>query len=102
MPAADEELFGPVAAIIAVPDAAPALRTANASAYGLGASLFTRNRRKGATLARELEAGSVFINDLVRSCPELPFGGIKSSGYGRELGAWGAKAFVNTKTLWSA
>lgn len=102
MPAADEELFGPVAAIIAVPDAAAALRTANASAYGLGASLFTRNRRKGATLARELEAGSVFINDLVRSCPELPFGGIKSSGYGRELGAWGAKAFVNTKTLWSA
>jgi len=102
MAAADEELFGPVAAILTVPDAAAAVRTANASAYGLGATLFTRHRRRGLALARELEAGSVFINELVRSCPELPFGGVKASGYGRELGAWGAKAFVNIKTLWTA
>lgn len=102
MAAADEELFGPVAAIMTVPDAAAAVRLANASAYGLGATVFTRDRQRGLALARELEAGSVFVNDLVRSCPELPFGGIKASGFGRELGAWGAKAFVNVKTLWSA
>lgn len=100
MPAFDEELFGPVAAIITVRDAAEAVKVANASAYGLGAALFTRNRARARQLAREIEAGCVFINDFVRSSPELPFGGVKDSGHGRELGAWGARAFVNVKTLW--
>lgn len=100
MPAFDDELFGPVAAVIPARDAADAVQLANASPYGLGATLFTRNRARAARLARELEAGSVFINDFVRSSPELPFGGVKESGYGRELGGWGARAFTNVKTIW--
>jgi succinate-semialdehyde dehydrogenase/glutarate-semialdehyde dehydrogenase len=101
MPAYEEELFGPVAAIIPVRDPAEAIRVANHSTFGLGASLFTRNRTAARTLARQIEAGSVFVNDLVRSSPELPFGGIKDSGYGRELGGWGSRAFVNVKTVWT-
>ncbi len=100
MPAFDEELFGPVAAIIAARDAADAVRIANTSVYGLGAALFTRNRPRARRLVREIEAGSVFVNDFVRSSPELPFGGVKESGYGRELGAWGVRSFVNVKTIW--
>ena len=99
MPAFDEELFGPVAAIIAVRDAAEAVRMANRSAFGLGASVFTRSRVRARRIAHELETGAVFINDFVRSMPELPFGGVKESGYGRELGQWGARAFVNVKTI---
>ena len=102
MPAFDEELFGPVAAIVPVRDAAEAVRLANASPYGLAATVFTRNRTRARRLARELEAGAVFINDFVRTTPELPFGGVKQSGHGRELGAWGARAFVNVKTVWEA
>jgi succinate-semialdehyde dehydrogenase/glutarate-semialdehyde dehydrogenase len=102
MPAYDEELFGPVAAIIAVRDTAEAIRVANDSVYGLGAALFTRNRSRARKLARQIQAGCVFVNDFVRSSPELPFGGIKDSGYGRELGGWGARAFVNVKTVWEA
>ena len=103
MPAYDEELFGPVAALITAKDEADALRIANDTPYGLGAALFTRNRRRGATLARErLDAGMVFVNDFVRSDPTLPFGGIKQSGIGRELGAFGLREFVNIKTLWIA
>ena len=102
MPAYEEELFGPVAAIIAVRDTAEAIRVANASVFGLGASLFTRDRGQARELARQIEAGCVFINDFVRSTPELPFGGIKESGHGRELGSWGARAFVNVKTIWAA
>lgn len=100
MPAYDEELFGPVAAIIPVRDEAEAVRVANDSAYGLGAAIFSRNRRHARELAAQLEAGMVFINDSVRSDPTLPFGGIKQSGYGRELGQLGIHAFVNIKTLW--
>ena len=102
MPAFDEELFGPVAAIIAVRDADEAVRVANASRFGLGASVFTRNAARARRIARELECGAVFINDFVRSTPELPFGGVKESGHGRELGQWGARAFVNVKTVCEA
>lgn len=102
MPAYDEEIFGPVAAIIAVRDEAEAIRVANDSRFGLGASLFTGNRARARRLIPQIESGCVFVNDFVRSCPELPFGGIKESGYGRELGAWGARAFSNVKTVWGA
>lgn len=96
----DEEVFGPVAAIIAVKDEAEAIRVANHSVYGLGASLFTRSRARARRIVPQLEAGCVFINDFVRSAPELPFGGVKQSGFGRELGGWGARAFLNVKTVW--
>jgi succinate-semialdehyde dehydrogenase/glutarate-semialdehyde dehydrogenase len=102
MPAFDEELFGPVAAIVPVRDAAAAVRLANATPYGLAATIFTRNLARARRLAREIEAGAVFINELVRTTPELPFGGTKASGHGRELGAWGARAFVNVQTIWEA
>lgn len=100
MPAYDEEIFGPVAAIIPVRDEAAAIATANDSIFGLGAAIFSRDRRRAAALAEQLEAGMVFHNDFVRSDVHLPFGGIKQSGYGRELGPHGVRAFVNVKTLW--
>ena len=101
MPAYDEELFGPVATIISAKDEADALRIANDTPYGLGAALFTRDRRRGETLARErLDAGMVFVNDFVRSDASLPFGGVKDSGFGRELSEFGIHAFVNIKTVW--
>jgi succinate-semialdehyde dehydrogenase/glutarate-semialdehyde dehydrogenase len=99
MPAADEELFGPVAAIIAARDEADAIALANASTYGLGAAVFTRDRRRARRVAAQLAAGCVFINDFVRSDPTLPFGGVKQSGYGRELAEWGLRSFVNAKTI---
>ncbi|HTJ78961.1 MAG TPA: NAD-dependent succinate-semialdehyde dehydrogenase [Rariglobus sp.] len=100
MPAYDEELFGPVAAIISAKDERDAIRIANDTAYGLGAALFTRDTRHGEALAREhLDAGMVFVNDFVRSDASLPFGGIKSSGIGRELSEFGIHAFVNIKTV---
>jgi succinate-semialdehyde dehydrogenase/glutarate-semialdehyde dehydrogenase len=102
MPAYGEELFGPVAAIIPVRDEAEAVAVANDSPYGLGAAIFSRDRRRARELAHELEAGMVFINDFVRSDPSLPFGGVKQSGFGRELGITGLRAFVNVKTIWSA
>lgn len=102
MPAFAEEMFGPVAAIIAVRDAAEALRVANDSPYGLAATVFTSNPATARQFAQEIAAGSVFINELARSTPELPFGGIKASGFGREMGAWGARAFVNVKTIWDS
>lgn len=95
----DQEVFGPVASIIAVRDEAAAVRVANDSPFGLAASVFTRNRARATRVARQLDAGAVFVNDFVRSMAELPFGGVKESGFGRELGAWGARAFVNVKTL---
>ena len=100
MPAYDEELFGPVAAIISVRDEEQAVAVANDSIYGLGAGIFTRDRRRGRELAGRIESGQVFINEAVRSDPTLPFGGVKQSGYGRELALWGLRAFVNTKTIW--
>ena len=95
----DQEVFGPVAAIIAVRDEAAAIRAANDSPFGLAASVFTRSRARATRVATQLDAGAVFVNDFVRSMAELPFGGVKESGFGRELGAWGARAFVNVKTL---
>jgi len=99
MPAYDEELFGPVAAIIEARDEDDAVRIANDSIFGLGAAVFTRDLARGERVARRLEAGSTFVNALVASDPRLPFGGIKESGYGRELGAYGIKEFVNVKTV---
>ena len=101
MPAYDEELFGPVASLIRVVDEAEALRVANDSPFGLGAAVFTKDTARGERIARfELEAGSCFVNDFVRSDPRLPFGGVKESGYGRELGPFGIREFVNIKTVY--
>jgi len=101
MPAFDEELFGPAAAIVGVPDEEAALRAANDSAYGLGAAIFTRDAARGARLAEgALQAGCCFVNALVKSDPRLPFGGIKDSGYGRELASFGIREFVNVKTVY--
>jgi succinate-semialdehyde dehydrogenase/glutarate-semialdehyde dehydrogenase len=101
MPAYDEELFGPVAAIIPVRSTKAAIKVANDSVYGLGSAVFTRNIEEGTRIAaEELEAGSAFVNAFVKSDPRLPFGGIKESGYGRELGVQGIREFVNVKTVW--
>jgi succinate-semialdehyde dehydrogenase/glutarate-semialdehyde dehydrogenase len=100
MPAYDEELFGPVAAIIEATDEADAVRIANDSVFGLGAAVFTKDPARGERVARELEAGCTFVNTLVASDPRLPFGGIKESGYGRELGTYGIREFMNAKTVY--
>lgn len=100
MAAGCEETFGPVAAIMRVKDTEEAIALANSLDYGLGAGLWTQNTQEGERLARRIEAGAVFINGLVASDPRYPFGGIKQSGYGRELGAHGAREFTNIKTVW--
>jgi succinate-semialdehyde dehydrogenase/glutarate-semialdehyde dehydrogenase len=100
MPAYDDEIFGPVASLIKAMDEKDALRIANDSQFGLGASLWTKNITKAKELASKIESGSVFINGMVKSDPRLPFGGIKNSGYGRELSHYGIKEFVNIKTVW--
>ena len=101
MPAYNEELFGPVASVIKVKDEKEAIETANDTVFGLGAAVFTQDLNKGEEIAREkLEAGCCFVNNFVKSDPRLPFGGIKESGYGRELSAFGIQEFVNIKTVY--
>jgi succinate-semialdehyde dehydrogenase / glutarate-semialdehyde dehydrogenase len=100
MCAYDEELFGPVAIVLRARDEADALRIANDSRFGLGASVWTRDIKRGERFARRLQAGSCFVNGIVKSDPRLPFGGVKDSGYGRELSVHGIREFVNIKTVW--
>ena len=100
MPVFDEEVFGPVAPVIIVRDAMEAVALSNLSNFGLGVSLFTRDAEKARSMIPEFDEGSVFINSLVKSDPRLPFGGIKGSGYGRELALQGIREFVNIKTVY--
>jgi succinate-semialdehyde dehydrogenase/glutarate-semialdehyde dehydrogenase len=100
MPAYDEETFGPVAAIIVAKDEDDAVRVANDTVFGLGSAVFTRDLSRGEAVARRLQAGCAFVNAGVASDPRLPFGGIKLSGYGRELGSFGIREFVNIKTVY--
>lgn len=101
MAAFDEELFGPVAALIKANDESDAINLANKSIFGLGAAVFTKDLKRGERIAKEkLNAGCCFVNDFVKSDPRLPFGGIKESGYGRELSPFGIKEFVNIKTVY--
>lgn len=95
-----EELFGPVAVVIRAKNEEDALRIANDNRYGLGASVWTRDLERGRRFAHRLESGMTFVNDMVKSDPRLPFGGIKASGYGRELATHGIREFVNIKTVW--
>jgi succinate-semialdehyde dehydrogenase/glutarate-semialdehyde dehydrogenase len=99
MAAFDEEVFGPVAAVTAAADPDEAVSLANRTRYGLGASVWTRDPARAETLARRLDAGMVFINEAVRSDPRLPFGGVKRSGYGRELSHYGIREFANVRTI---
>jgi succinate-semialdehyde dehydrogenase / glutarate-semialdehyde dehydrogenase len=98
-PAYSEELFGPVATIFSVKDEEEAIQLANDSEFGLGSSLWTSDLKKGEELAAKIESGAVFLNAMVASNPHLPFGGIKKSGFGRELSKYGILEFVNTKTV---
>jgi succinate-semialdehyde dehydrogenase/glutarate-semialdehyde dehydrogenase len=100
MPAADDEIFGPVAAIMRARDDTHALELANLTRFGLGGSVWTRDAARGERFARALECGAAFVNGVVKSDPRLPFGGIKDSGYGRELSRHGLMEFVNLKTVW--
>jgi len=103
MSAYDEELFGPVAAVITVKDEEEAIRVANDTSFGLGAAVFTLDLERGERIAAtRIEAGSCFVNSFVKSDPRLPFGGIKESGYGRELSHFGIREFVNVKTVYVA
>jgi acyl-CoA reductase-like NAD-dependent aldehyde dehydrogenase len=100
MPAFREEVFGPVAAVILARDTEHAIELANDSRYGLGGNLWTRNIDRARALARRIESGGVFINGMTASDPRLPFGGVKHSGYGRELSIFGIREFVNIQTVW--
>ena len=100
MPVFAEETFGPVAAVRRVHDAEEAVAVANASDYGLGGAIWTRDVAAGTALARRIESGAVFVNGMVASDPRLPFGGVKRSGWGRELGPFGIREFTNIQTIW--
>lgn len=100
IPAYDEELFGPVAIVIRAKDEADAVRIANGSRFGLGGSVWTQDVARGEKIARQMECGCAFVNGMVKSDPRLPFGGVKASGYGRELSSHGIREFVNAKTIW--
>lgn len=100
MPAYEEELFGPVASVIKAKDEADAMRIANDSRFGLGSSIWTQDNEKAKRLAPQIEAGCVFVNEMVKSDPRLPFGGTGISGFGRELSVEGLMEFVNVKTVW--
>jgi len=102
MPFAQEEIFGPVATVISVPDLDAAIDAANATTFGLGSSVWTTDADEIARCVEGIEAGAVFVNAMVASMPELPFGGIKKSGYGRELSEAGLKEFTNTKSVYIA
>ena len=101
MTVAREETFGPAAAILRVADPDEAVRAANGTPFGLGAALWTADLDRAAALVRRIEAGAVFVNGMVASDPRMPFGGVKESGYGRELGAFGVHEFANAKTVWT-
>jgi succinate-semialdehyde dehydrogenase / glutarate-semialdehyde dehydrogenase len=102
MPAFDEETFGPVASVIRAKDESDAVAMANATEFGLGAALWTADRERAKRVAAEIEAGCVFVNGMVKSDPRLPFGGVKKSGYGRELAEFGLREFTNIKSVWIA
>lgn len=95
-----EETFGPVAAVRRVHDADEALEVAKSSEYGLGASLWTQDIALAESISRRIESGAVFVNGMVASDPRLPFGGVKRSGYGRELSSFGIREFTNIQTVW--
>ncbi len=97
-----EEIFGPVASVIRARDADDALRLANRTSFGLGGAVFTADIDRGERFARGMEVGCAFVNGMVKSDPRLPFGGVKESGYGRELAGFGIREFVNVKTVWIA
>ena len=100
MPVYSEETFGPVVSLITARDEAEAVLIANDSPFGLGGCVWTRDLKHGGEIARKVETGAMFVNGMTKSDPRLPFGGIKRSGYGRELSSYGIKEFVNIKTIW--